>query len=122
MDYATFLGIVILGSADDIQGEHADASLCHAGALAGLAACHDRMPDELRAVWALACERREAALAEVSSNFGYYHAFREEVDWVCDCVSAWRVSRGEPSLDRRWPTQQATELALDLCARNGGVA
>ena len=120
MDYDTFLGIVLLGSADDVADAHGDP-LCRAGALAGLAACRDRTPAELRAVWALACERREAALAEVSGNYPYYQCFREEVEWILDCVSAWLRPLGLPPLGPGWPTEHAEALAAELVARTGGA-
>lgn len=70
-----------------------------AGAIAGFEACRGRTPAELAEI--LEEANKDCDLAregQAARPYWYYRCFANEVEWVCNCVSAALANEGLPTI------------------------
>ena len=94
MTYEAFLERVISDGIRAAEVSYADDPLKRAGAVAGFEACRGKTPDKLDDLLRSASEAVSVAFREQAKDYWRTAAYRSEVDYVCNVVSALLVSQG----------------------------
>lgn len=120
MNYQEFLAKVIDGGIVAARANYVGQPLRIEGAIAGFEACRGKTSSELLFVLAEADLKQREAFAQESPDFWKYRCAELEVDWVCNCVSAFEVLNGRLSLGAVWPTARAMRRTIEVMGNMPG--
>lgn len=120
--YELFLTRIIDEGIEDAKASYKTDDLKQRGAIAGFEACREKQPAALLDLLRKSARRTRDALMPYGSvdpadDYWYHRCFEAEVDWVCNCVSAFLQMIHHPTIVE--PTYRGLRKALSIV--NPGV-
>lgn len=115
MQIRSVIACIIADGIAEVKKAYPKGSDKQRGAIDGFEACWELNIEDLKQLLNESRKTADQARLEEADDYWYYRYFQLQVEWVCNVLSAWLVSRGKQPIIM--PTARGAAKLVDIVSR-----